>query len=131
MINPRKFKFSLSYAFTGLRYLYASQNNVRIHLLATIFVVTIGLIVHITLTQWGVIILAIGIVWVVEALNTVFERLFDLLDENYNPIIEIGKDVSAAAVLISAIISAIVGIFILAPPIIKLIISWFVNWSYK
>ena len=60
-----------------------------------------------------------------RSLNTVFERLFDLLDENYNPIIEIGKDVSAAAVLISAIISAIVGIFILAPPLIKLLISWF------
>ena len=67
MINPRKFKFSLTYAFNGLRYLYSSQNNVRIHLLATIIVVTIGLIVHITLPQWGVIILAIGIVWVVEA----------------------------------------------------------------
>jgi len=46
------------------------------------------------------------------------------LDENYNPIIKIGKDVSAAAVLISAIISAIIGILILAPPFIDLLIKW-------
>jgi|APHig6443717497_1056834.scaffolds.fasta_scaffold07073_2 diacylglycerol kinase len=124
MISPRKFKFSLKYAWNGLRYLYSSQNNVRIHLLVTIFVVVCGILLRISLIEWGVIILAIGLVWAVEALNTVFERLFDLLDENYNPIIKIGKDVSAAAVLISAIISAIIGILILAPPFIDLLIKW-------
>lgn len=122
MISPNKFRFSIKYALNGLLYLYSSQNNVRIHLLFTVLVIVCGILLQITLLEWGVILLAIGIVWVVEALNTVFERLFDLLDENYNPIIKIGKDVSAAAVLISAIISAIIGILILAPPFIALLI---------
>lgn len=120
MISPRKFHFSLKNAFNGLKYLYFSQNNVRIHFLATICVVLLGFLIKINLIQWGLIVLAIGFVWIVEALNTVFERLFDLLDENYNLIIKIGKDVSAAAVLLSAIVSVIIGIFVFLPGLLKL-----------
>ncbi len=120
MINPRKFRFSVKNAINGLKYLYSSQNNVKIHLLVSICIVILGFLVKINLPQWGLIVLVIGIVWVVEAINTVFERLFDLLDETYNPIIKVGKDVSAAAVLISAFLSIIIGIFVFLPGLLNL-----------
>lgn len=120
MINPKRFTVSLRYAFSGLKYLYSSQNNIRIHLIATICVVVLGILLKISIFNWSLIALAIGIVWVVEALNTVFERLFDMVHQDFNPIVKIGKDVSAAAVLISAIVSLIIGILIFAPPIINL-----------
>lgn len=122
MISPKKFKFSISNAINGLRYLYFSQNNFRIHVLITLLVVAVGIFLNISRLEWIAIILVIGVVWIAETINTVFERLFDLIDESYNPIVKIGKDVSAAAVLLSAIFSALVGFLIFLPPLISLFI---------
>ncbi len=124
MISPRKFRFSLKYAIAGLKYLYSAENNIRIHTLVTILVIAAGAILRISLTSWAIIILTIALVWIVEALNTVFERLFDLLDGSYNPIVKIGKDVSAAAVLISAIASIAIALIVFIPRIIELITNW-------
>lgn len=120
MISPKKFKFSISNAINGLLYLYFSQNNFRIHVLITLLVVAVGIFLKISRLEWIAIILVIGVVWIAETINTVFERLFDLIDESYNPIVKIGKDVSAAAVLLSAIFSALVGFLIFLPPLISL-----------
>ncbi len=124
MISPRKFRFSLKYAIAGLKYLFSAENNIRIHTLVTILVIAAGAILRISLTSWAIIILTIALVWIVEALNTVFERLFDLLDGSYNPIVKIGKDVSAAAVLISAIASIAIALIVFIPRIIELITNW-------
>jgi diacylglycerol kinase len=62
-----------------------------------------------------------GLVWITESFNTVYERVFDLVDPTINPLIKIGKDVSAAAVLISAVISIIVGILVFLPRILSLL----------
>jgi diacylglycerol kinase len=123
MINPYKFRSSLSHAFSGIKYLYLTQNNVRIHALATISVIILGFWFRLSPIEWVIISIVIGIVWIIEAINTVFERLFDLLDESYNPLIKIGKDVSAASVLISASISALVGILIFFPHLAEFIKS--------
>jgi diacylglycerol kinase len=119
MISHKKFIFSLRNAFSGLRYLYSSQNNIRIHFFATICAIILGIILKISILDWCLVLLTIGIVWIIEAINTVFERLFDLMDQNINPIVKIGKDVSAAAVLISAIVSLIIGFIIFSPSIIR------------
>jgi len=121
MINRRKFRFSLLNSINGLKYLFTTQNNFRIHLLATILVLIAGFLVKISIQEWLFLLFVIGLVWIVESINTVFERLFDLLDENYNPIIKIGKDVSAASVLICAVLSIIVGMLIFIPHLIKLL----------
>jgi undecaprenol kinase len=84
-------------------------------------VIALGFLLKISLVEWEIIVLAIGIVWIVEAINTVFERLFDLQEMSINPIVKIGKDVSAASVLISAFISLALGILIFLPKIISLI----------
>ena len=119
MINPKKFTVSLSHAFNGFIYLFKTQNNFRIHLLIPFLVVTLGILLKIKHVEWLIILLVIGLVWIVEAINTVFERLFDLLDETYNPIVKVGKDVAAATVLFSALISIIVGLVIFIPPLVS------------
>jgi len=121
MINRRKFRFSLLNSINGLKYLFTTQNNFRIHLLATILVLIAGFLVKISIQEWLFLLFVIGLVWIVESINTVFERLFDLLDENYNPIIKIGKDVSAASVLICAVLSIIVGMLIFIPHVINIL----------
>ena len=50
-------------------------------------------------------------------LNTVAEALVDLVSPGYHPLAKVVKDVTAAAVLLAAIISVIVGLLVLGPPL--------------
>jgi diacylglycerol kinase len=125
MISRRKFHISLLHAISGLKYLLRTQNNIRIHIIATSLAIAVGILLKITTIEWAIILIVISLVWVVEAINTVFERLFDLFDENYNPIVKIGKDVSATSVLMCALLSVIVGLIIFVPHLITLVRSFY------
>lgn len=124
MTRRKQFVNSLSHAFEGFRYLYQTQNNFRIHLIITIAIIVLSVIMRISLIEWGLIILTMALVWITESFNTVYERLFDLIDPTINPIIKIGKDVSAAAVLISAIVSIIIGILIFVPRLLGILFTY-------
>jgi len=63
--------------------------------------------------------LVIGIVWISEFLNTALEVIVDLASPERHPLAKVGKDVGAAAVLISASIAVIIGLLILGPPLIE------------
>jgi diacylglycerol kinase len=65
-----------------------------------------------------------ALVWITESFNTVFERLFDIVDPSVNPLVKIGKDVSAAAVLISAVVSIIVGILVFLPRLLGILFTY-------
>lgn len=53
-------------------------------------------------------------------MNSALEKLSDLVEPNYNPVIKSIKDISAAAVLWSAIVSVVIGGVIFLPRIIAL-----------
>ena len=72
------------------------------------------------LGEWVTIIIVIGFVFSVEIINSSIENLADFVSPNYNEIIKKVKDLSAASVLISALVSLIVGIIIFIPKIIEL-----------
>jgi len=59
----------------------------------------------------------------VEVINTAIEALTDLVSPNYSQLAKISKDVSAAAVLIAAAASVIIGLLILGPPLLSKIQS--------
>jgi diacylglycerol kinase len=61
--------------------------------------------------------LAIGMVWLAEFLNTALEAVVDLASPEMHPLARVGKDVGAAGVLLAAAAAAIVGILILGPPL--------------
>lgn len=104
---------SFTFAFNGLYQLLRSEPNARIHAIATIVAITAGVARHITSMQWIAIIFAIGLVWIAEAINTGVEKLCDFsCDNRFHPAIKIIKDVSAAAVMISAMVSIVIGILV-------------------
>ncbi len=106
---------SFGYAFNGLQYLL-QEPNAMIHLVATVLVVSAGVYVGLDKTDWVYIIIAISMVWVTEAINTAIERLCDFVSGGVqHPAIKIIKDVSAAAVLIAAMASVGIGLFVFIP----------------
>jgi diacylglycerol kinase len=108
---------SFQYAFEGLGYALRTQRNTRIHLLITAAVVALGLALGLTFTQWAVLALTIGLVLVSEMLNTLAETLVDLISPGYHPLAKVIKDVTAGAVLLTAIFAVIVGLLVLGPPL--------------
>ncbi len=71
--------------------------------------------------EWALIILVIGLVISAEILNTAIEIMVDIYCPFYHPLAKISKDVGAAAVLFTALISVLVGLFIFIPHLLKLI----------
>lgn len=110
---------SFKFAFNGMRSLLKNEHNSRIHLLAAVIAVVLGLVLKINLSEWCLIVLLIGIVFITELLNTSIEKLSDLVNPELNEGIRKVKDYAAAAVLISAIISLVIGGFIFIPKILN------------
>ncbi len=105
-------KKSFAYAFNGLAILW-KEPNAKIHALATVLVIGLGIFRNIGRQQWMALVLAIALVWITEALNTSIEKLCDYCcDHKIHPTIKVVKDVSAAAVLLAAIASVIIAILV-------------------
>ncbi len=108
---------SFRYAFSGWWYVIRTQRNAWIHAVVSICVILLGLWLRLVPHDWAIIILAIGMVWTSEFINTALEAVVDLASPQQHYLARVGKDVGAAAVLIAAISSAIIGLLILGPPL--------------
>lgn len=97
------------------------QLNFRLHLIATVMVVSAGLYFKINLTEWIAIVFCCMLVLSMEMLNTAIEKFCDLVTTEIHPLIKIIKDISAGAVLVCAIGSIITAFIIFIPKILLLI----------
>ena len=112
---------SFGYAFRGIFFAFKTQHNIWIHSLAVVLVAAAGFIVKLNLLEWGLVVLAMGLVLVSEMINTAVEWLVDWVSPDYSEKAGLIKDVAAGAVLIAAIISVIIGVIIFLPKMAELI----------
>jgi diacylglycerol kinase len=110
---------SFGHAFAGLKYVLKTQKNAWIHTIATISVICLAFCLQIPAHDFAILILTIGTVWTAEFINTSLEAVVDLASPQKHPLAKVGKDVGAAAVLIAALSSVIIGVIILGPPLIQ------------
>lgn len=109
---------SFTYAFSGLRMLFREEHNAWIHLFATVCVIVAGFVFHISPLEWVAVVFAIGLVIGGEAFNTAIEILADVVCPERDERIKKVKDLSAAAVLVSALTALTIGLIIFIPKII-------------
>jgi diacylglycerol kinase len=105
------------HALRGLAFLIRSQSNARIHICFTVAALGLGYLLHISVSDWCWMIIAVSSVWSAEAFNTAIERLADRVTTERDPLIKQAKDLAAAAVLITAVSAATVGFIVLGPPL--------------
>lgn len=110
-----KFLASFGYAFHGLWYALRTQRNARVHLAVAILVTVAGILLHVSALEFALLYIAIAGVFIAEMFNTVFEICVDLAQPEYHPLAKIAKDVAAGAVLLSAILAVVIGLFVLGP----------------
>jgi len=108
---------AFGHAFHGWGYVLRTQHNAWIHALATTLVVLLAAWLRLLARDWAVLLLTIGLVWMAEFINTALEAVVDLASPQHHPLAKVGKDVGAAAVLIAAVTSVVIGLLILGPPL--------------
>ena len=112
---------SFRFAVNGLISLFKHEHNSRIHLLATVAAIALGIFLKLNFYEWALLILVIGIIFLAELLNSSIESLADRIENEHNELIMRAKDYGAAAVLISALVSIAVGCLIFIPKLLALI----------
>lgn len=110
---------SFVYAFSGWWYVIRTQRNAWLHAIATVLVLALAFWLNLGALDWAVLFLTIGMVWMAEFLNTALEAVVDLASPQQHPLAKIGKDVGAAAVLITALAAIIIGLLIIGPPLLS------------
>ncbi len=120
-------KFSLKkrsksalYALNGLRVLFLEEHNSRIHIAIVIVVVTGGFLLKISNTEWLVICILIALVFSLEIINSAIENICDYISPQWSEVIKKVKDLAAAAVFVSSVISVICGAIIFLPKLYNL-----------
>ncbi|WP_308600364.1 diacylglycerol kinase family protein [uncultured Dysgonomonas sp.] len=120
-------KFSLKkrsksalYALNGLRVLFLEEHNSRIHIAIVIVVVTGGFLLKISNTEWLAICILIALVFSLEIINSAIENICDYISPQWNEVIKKVKDLAAAAVFVSSVISVICGAIIFLPKLYNL-----------
>jgi diacylglycerol kinase len=111
---------SFGFAFNGLKILVKEEHNSRIHIFATFCVLIAGFVLKLSAFEWIAVVFAIGFVITMEIINSAIENIADFVSPEKHYIIKKIKDLAAAAVLISAITSIIIGLIVFLPKILAL-----------
>ena len=119
--SPRSRFRSFKFAFRGFRSLLIYEHNSRIHLFAAAIVIILGFIFKLSLVEWSLLILVIGLVFLSELINSSLEAISDVVKPEWDEKIMRAKDYGAAAVLVIAIISIFIGGIIFIPRFLLLI----------
>lgn len=114
---------SFRFAINGFRYLLLEEHNGKIHVAVAVMTIILSIVLSLNVMEWLAISFCIGIVLSMELFNSSIEALSDFSSPEWNLQIKKTKDLSAAAVLVAALTSAVVGCLIFIPKIIDLCTS--------
>ena len=122
MRKMKKIRNSFKYAIEGIWTSFKTERNMKIHIFIMILVIIAGIILKINKSEWIICIILFAIVIGSELFNTSIETIVDMVMPEKNEKAKIAKDVSAGAVLVVAIGTAIIGLVIFVPRILNILI---------
>ncbi len=117
-MGVKQFFTSLKNAKRGLVFVYKNEQNFRIQIFVSIFVLISLFIFSVKRTEVVVILLLITLVLILEILNSAVEKFTDIVKPRLHEQVKIVKDILASMVLFSAVSSGIIGLIIFIPYIL-------------
>ena len=112
---------SFTYAFRGIIFSIKNEHNIRIHFFLLTFAIIIAVVFKINYLEWCLLFIVMAMVLAAELFNSAIEKLADIVNPDWNKKVMLLKDYSAGAVLVSAIVSIVVGCLIFIPKIIHVL----------
>ena len=97
-------------AIKGIVYAIKNERNMRIHTVATFYVMLFSTFFKMSVVEYAILIVTIAMVITSEMFNSAIESLIDLCAKDYNTTAKAAKDIAAGAVLIVAMGAVGVGI---------------------
>lgn len=116
----KRFIKSFGYSIDGLKYAYKYEQSMTIHFLMVGFVLVAGFLLKISLFEWLICFMLMGLVMATELINTSIEAVVDLTCPEIHPLAKIAKDTASAAVFVFSVVAAISGLIIFVPKILAL-----------
>ena len=115
MFSVKRLFRSFRYAFKGFLIVLKEEQSFQIQLIAG--AVVVSLIFYFNVRGWEsmVLILLVVAVLVMELINSIFERIIDVLKPRLHPYVEEIKDIMAATVLLSSLVALVIGLMIFLP----------------
>ncbi len=119
MFDVKRFIKSFHYAIQGIHYALHSDQNIIIHLFAAFAVILLAIFLDVSPFEMGILGVTILVVISAEMVNSAIEKMVDLITKEHRAEAKIAKDVSAGMVLLTSLGSAIIGILIFLPHILR------------
>ncbi len=107
-----KFLKSVKYAFQGFCLGVKEERNIRIDLVAIIFVTRFAMFYNFSKTQWAILTVVLFIVPSLELMNTAVERAVAKPDQVHDKYAGQAKDAAAAGVFFMALGSVIIAVLL-------------------
>ncbi len=110
-VRPNKSLISsFNHAINGFLHSFKMERNMRYHVVLGVAAILAGLISHVTRFEMIALVIVIAFVFFAELMNTAIEAVVDLVvKKEYSELARTAKDVSAGAVLVTAICALVVG----------------------
>lgn len=121
MFKVKRLFKSFKYAASGLYKIFKEEQNLQIQFGAGFFVLILAWFFNVSKFELLLLIFSIGLVLLMETINSAVERIADVLRPRINEYIKEVKDITAAAVMLASLISVIVGTIIFWPYIMEII----------
>ncbi|UCH82273.1 MAG: diacylglycerol kinase [Nitrospiraceae bacterium] len=113
----RKWIKSANFAIEGILHAAKTQRHMRYHLYASVLILLLSFSLGIGWIEFIALVVLSIIVISVEMINTAIESIADVLFKEYDPRAKAIKDISAGAVLITAIGAVVIGYIVLFEPL--------------
>jgi len=115
MVRIDKLAKSFRYAAKGLARVAREEQNFRVELAVAALVIVLMFIFDMRPAERAIITLAIILVLVLELMNSIFERVVDLLKPRIHHYVEDIKDIMAGTVLVASVGSVLIGALLFWP----------------
>ena len=103
-----------------IRRFFDREQNLLIHIIATICVTIFGIILHISFNEWLLVYFLVAFVITSELINSSIELAVDLVTEEYHPLAKVAKDTASAACFIADMMAAGMWLVVFVPKIMAL-----------
>lgn len=111
----KRLKRSFRQAFAGFKHCVKTERNFRLHIVTVGCVLYVSPLAELVSHEYIILLICFALVISSELLNTGIEILCNMNSKSYNTQIKHAKDITAAGVLVSAILSVAIGMIIFVP----------------
>ena len=109
------------YAFRGLGLGLREQNSFLVHAPIAVAVLLAAMLFRVTQAEWCILTLCIIVVCSAEMFNSALEHMAKAVSREYREELRDSLDTAAAAVLVAALGSVVIGAIIFAPRLLPLL----------